>query len=72
MTRVVHDVPPYMFVEGNPARVRAVNSVAVHRHGFGADALRNLKQTWRLLYRNIAEGTGAGRTADSTKQLKAD
>lgn len=71
MTRVVHDVPPFMFVEGNPAKVRAVNSVAVQRHGLGTDALHALKHAWRLLYRNIAEGEGIGHTAEAIAELEA-
>ncbi len=70
MTRVVHDVPPYMFVEGNPAKVRAVNAVAVQRHGLGTEALHALKHAWRLLYRNIAEGEGIGHTAAALAELK--
>lgn len=70
MTRVVHDVPPFMFVEGNPAKVRAVNSVAVQRHGLGTDALHALKHAWRLLYKNIAEGEGIGHTKDALTELE--
>lgn len=70
MTRVVHDVPPFMFVEGNPAKVRAVNTVAVQRHGLGADTLQALKHAWRLLYRNIAEGEGIGHTEQALAELK--
>lgn len=70
MTRVVHDVPPFMFVEGNPAKVRAVNAVAVQRHGLGKAALDPLKHAWRLLYRNIAEGEGIGHTNDALAELQ--
>jgi len=70
MTRVVHDVPPFMFVEGNPARVRAVNAVAVQRHKMGKPALDALKHAWRLLYKNIAEGEGIGHTELALAELK--
>lgn len=70
MTRVVHDVPPFMFVEGNPAKVRAVNSVAVQRHKLGTDALHALKHAWRLLYKNIAEGDGIGDTQAALAELE--
>jgi len=71
MTRVVHDVPPFMFVEGNPAKARAVNSVAVQRHKLGTDALRALKHAWRLLYKNLAEGEGIGQTSAALAELKS-
>lgn len=70
MTRVVHDVPPFMFVEGNPAKVRAVNSVAVQRHKLGTDTLHALKHAYRLLYKNIAEGEGIGRTNQAIVELE--
>lgn len=70
MTRVVHDVPPFMFVEGNPAKVRAVNSVAVQRHNMGGDTLQALKHTWRLLYKNIVENQGVGRTDQALVELQ--
>lgn len=71
MTRVVHDVPPFMFVEGNPAKVRAVNSVAVQRHKLGVDALHGLKHAWRLLYKNLAEDQGIGQTEAALAELRA-
>ena len=71
MTRVVHDVPPFMFVEGNPAKVRAVNAVAIQRHKMGTEALQALKHAWRLLYKNIAEGEGIGQTNVALAELEA-
>lgn len=56
MTRISRDVPPYMMVEGNPARVRSLNLVGLQRAGLGdaeqGHALRTLKQAFRLLYRS--------------------
>ncbi|XGV96695.1 MAG: acyl-ACP--UDP-N-acetylglucosamine O-acyltransferase [Leptolyngbya sp. BL-A-14] len=56
MSRIVRDVPPYMAVEGNPARVRSLNRVGLKRAGF-ADAMdgkpyQALKQAFRILYRS--------------------
>ena len=34
MSRVVHDVPPYMTAEGQPARPRSVNVVGLKRHDY--------------------------------------
>jgi UDP-N-acetylglucosamine acyltransferase len=56
MTRIDRDVPPYMMVEGNPARVRTLNAVGLKRAGFGelenGDMMRSLKKAFRLLYRS--------------------
>lgn len=45
------DVPPYMLVEGYPARPRCVNLVALRRHNFPARTIEALAQAHRLLYR---------------------
>ena len=56
MTRINRDVPPYMLVEGNPARVRSLNLVGLKRAGFAeaeaGQALRSLQKAFRLLYRS--------------------
>ena len=51
MSRINRDVPPYLLVEGNPARVRSLNLVGLKRRGFSADEIKQLKQAFRLLYR---------------------
>ena len=45
------DVPPYMLVEGYPARPRCVNVVALKRNNFPADVIEALAQAHRLLFR---------------------
>jgi len=51
-SRIVHDCPPYMITEGNPARVRGVNTIGLKRRGFAAEAIDALKETHRLIYRS--------------------
>lgn len=51
VSKVLHDVPPYMLAEGNPARPRCVNIVALKRHDFSAETIRALSEAHRLLYR---------------------
>jgi UDP-N-acetylglucosamine acyltransferase len=50
-SRVIHDVPPYMLVDGQPARPRCVNVVALKRSEFSDDAIRALSEAHRLMYR---------------------
>ena len=45
------DVPPFMLVEGYPARPRCVNIVALKRNHFPAEIIEALAQAHRLLYR---------------------
>jgi UDP-N-acetylglucosamine acyltransferase len=51
MTAVRHDVPPYMLVEGHPARPRCINVVALKRHNFSKQSIDCLAEAHRLLYR---------------------
>lgn len=51
MARVDRDVPPYMLVEGHPARVRALNQVGLRRAGVTEAQMRDLKEAFRILYR---------------------
>lgn len=54
MSRIERDVPPFMLVEGNPGRVRALNQVGLKRAGLVEyeAALSMLKQAFRILYRS--------------------
>lgn len=56
MSRITRDAPPLMLVEGNPARVRALNQVGLKRNGsqtlWQGDMMRIFKQAFRLLYRS--------------------
>lgn len=52
ISRVLHDVPPYMLVEGIPTRARCINTVALRRHSFPDEVIRALCETHRLVYRN--------------------
>ncbi len=50
--RVSNDVPPFMLVEGIPARPRCVNVVALKRNDFSADSIRALSEAHKLIYRS--------------------
>ena len=51
MSRVIHDVPPYMLLDGQPARPRCINVVALKRNNFSTDDIRSLAEAHRLIYR---------------------
>ena len=51
LSRVLHDVPPYMLVEGIPSRPRCVNVVALKRNNFPVDVIEAISEAYRLLYR---------------------
>ena len=52
LARITRDVPPFMIVEGNPAEVRAVNSIAMNRRGYGPQDIEAVKDAYRRLYRD--------------------
>lgn len=56
MSRVTRDVPPYVLVEGNGARVRSLNLVGLQRAGIldleDGRVFQSLKQAFRILYRS--------------------
>jgi UDP-N-acetylglucosamine acyltransferase len=60
LSRVLHDVPPFMLCEGSPARPRCVNLVALRRSGFDQPAIEAITEAHRLLYR-ARVGLGAAR-----------
>ena len=72
MTRIVQDVPPFMMVEGNPAKVRQPNLIGLARHGFSDQSMDHIKDAYRRLFRNSANGEGVGQTAETLVQLEQD
>jgi len=51
-TRIVHDVPPFMVVEGNPSKVRKVNTVGLHRKGYLPHQIDALREAHRRIFRS--------------------
>ncbi len=56
---VTRDVPPYIMVAGQPTAPHGINSEGLKRRGFTADQLRNLKEAYRILYREQLQLTEA-------------
>jgi UDP-N-acetylglucosamine acyltransferase len=52
MSKVVQDVPPFVMVDGNAAKVAGLNNVGLARAGTSEAARRNLKRAYRILYRS--------------------
>jgi UDP-N-acetylglucosamine acyltransferase len=51
LSRVIHDVPPYMLVDGQPARPKCINVVGLKRNAFSAEDIGYISEAHRLLYR---------------------
>jgi UDP-N-acetylglucosamine acyltransferase len=52
MSRVLHDVPPYMIVDGHPSRPRTVNTIGLKRHDYPSEDIQSLTAAYKLLYRS--------------------
>lgn len=50
-TKIVQDVPPFMIADGNPAEIRGINLVGLERRGFSTEALRELREAYKVIYR---------------------
>jgi UDP-N-acetylglucosamine acyltransferase len=51
-SKIVQDVPPFMIADGNPAEVRGYNKVGLERNGFSEEAIRAIKEAYRIIYRS--------------------
>jgi UDP-N-acetylglucosamine acyltransferase len=50
LARVSKDVPPYLIVEGSPARIRGHNHIQMMRRGSAADAIEAIRSAYRKLF----------------------
>jgi UDP-N-acetylglucosamine acyltransferase len=50
-SRIFHDVPRFMIVDGNPSKVRCINIVGLKRNGISAEGIDALHEAHRLIYR---------------------
>ena len=67
LARVARDVPPYMIVEGSPARVRGHNHIQMSRRGAGEDAIDAVRAAFRRLF---CESSGT--TSDRIDELRRE
>lgn len=51
-TRIVQDVPPYVIIEGHPAKIRQVNIIGLEREGFSKEQVDEIKKVFRVLFRS--------------------
>jgi UDP-N-acetylglucosamine acyltransferase len=50
-SRIYHDVPPFMLVDGNPSKVRCINVIGLKRNGISMEGIDALHEAHRLIYR---------------------
>ncbi|HST53023.1 MAG TPA: acyl-ACP--UDP-N-acetylglucosamine O-acyltransferase [Pyrinomonadaceae bacterium] len=50
-SKIVQDVLPFFTTDGNPARVRGLNSIGLRRGGFSPESRAALKRAYQILFR---------------------
>jgi UDP-N-acetylglucosamine acyltransferase len=50
-SKINHDVPRFMLVDGNPSKVRCINIVGLKRNGVSVEGIESLHEAHRLIYR---------------------
>ena len=53
-SKIVQDVLPFFITDGNPPRVRGLNTVGLTRAGFSEEQKRVLKNAYRTLFKSAA------------------
>lgn len=48
---VTKDVPAYVTISGRPAEPRGINAEGLKRRGFTAEQVRNIREAYRIVYR---------------------
>jgi UDP-N-acetylglucosamine acyltransferase len=51
-SKIVQDVLPFFTTDGNPARVRGLNTTGLRRAGFSQESRRALKEAYQILFRS--------------------
>lgn len=51
-SKIVKDIPPFVLVDGNPAKVAGINVVGLRRNGIESEIRDEIKKAYRILYRS--------------------
>jgi len=52
MSKIVKDVPPFVKIDGNTARVIGLNSVGLRRNGISKESLDHLRAMYKIVFRS--------------------
>ena len=70
-SKIVQDVLPFFTTDGNPPRVRGLNSVGLRRANFPTESRQALKSAYRLLFRSAMPLEDALRSIDLLHDVNA-
>jgi len=66
LSRVAKDVPPYMIVDGNPAKCCGPNAVGLKRSGLDVNQRARIRQMYRIMFRSDFNTTQALHEIEAT------
>jgi UDP-N-acetylglucosamine acyltransferase len=72
LSRIYHDVPRFMIIDGNPSKVRCINVVGLRRYGITPTAIGALHEAHRLIYRAKMTVSAAAEILESHGHLCAE
>jgi len=52
MTKIVKDVPPFIKIDGNPARVVGLNAVGLKRNNVSKESISAIKELYKVFFRS--------------------
>lgn len=52
MSKIVKDVPPFIKIDGNPARVVGLNSVGLKRNNVSRESIANIRELYKVFFRS--------------------
>jgi len=52
MSKIVKDVPPFIKIDGNPARVVGLNAVGLRRNDVSKESIANIRQLYKVFFRS--------------------
>ena len=58
-SKIVKDVPPYVLIDGNPARLIGLNSIGLKRNGVPREAIDKIRLAFKTLFRSGLNQTQA-------------
>lgn len=70
MTRITHDVPPFVTVEGYNQDVRGANIEGMRRWKIAEESQKSVKAAARLLFPPKRQGGSVGRTSDALAEIE--
>ena len=68
---VTKDVPAYVTISGRPAEPRGINAEGLKRRGFTAEQIRNIREAYRIVYRQALKLDEAIAELDAARRRAA-